>query len=209
MTNEQPRNPKSDLYAHWIQTVHDQAKQRLTATRERMAKYWDATRREGPKVAEGDYVMLDGRYIKTKWASKKLDAKLYGPFRIQRIGGNGQSATLELLPRWRIHPTFHISLLELYRGDTNRAPPPFDIDADGEGWTPEAIVAAGPDDDNPRHHKFLVKWVGYGHEENTSETYEHMADIGPDLLRKYYDDDPNITPDAQITQRRRRRGRQA
>jgi hypothetical protein len=208
-TNGQPRNPGSDLYTHWIQTVHDQAKQRLTATRERMAKYWDATRREGPKFAEGDYVMLDGRYIKTKRASKKLDAKLYGPFRIQRIGRNGRSATLELPPRWRIHPTFHISLLEPYRGDPNRAPPPIDIDADGEGWTPEAIVAAGPDDDNPRHHKFLVKWVGYGHEENTWETYEQMADIGPDLLRKYYDEHPHITPDARMTQRRSRRSRQS
>jgi hypothetical protein len=69
------------------------------------------------------------------------------------------------------------------------------------------VVAAGPDDDNPRHHKFLVKWVGYGHEENTWETYEHIADIGPDLLRKYYDEHPHITPDARMTQRRSRRNR--
>jgi hypothetical protein len=104
-TDEKPRDPGSDLYAHWLRAVHDQAKERLSAVRERMAKYWDAMNREGPKFAEGHYVMLDGRHIKTKRASKKLDAKLYGPFRILHIGRNGRSATLELPPQWRIHPT--------------------------------------------------------------------------------------------------------
>jgi hypothetical protein len=77
-TAEQPRNPGSELYAHWLQAIHSQAKDRLTTTRERMAKYWDTTRRDGPKFAVGDYVMLNGRNIKTKRACRKLDAKLYG-----------------------------------------------------------------------------------------------------------------------------------
>jgi hypothetical protein len=208
-TAEQPRNPGSELYAHWLQAVHEQAKTRLEATRDRMAKYWDQNKREGPSFAVGDYVMLNGRHIKTKRASKKLDAKLHGPFRINRIGRNGRSASLDLPPRWRIHPTFHITLLEPYRGDPNRAPPPVDIDADGEGWTPEAIVAAGPDDDDPRHHKFLVKWVGYGHDENTWETYAHMIDIGPDLVQRYYDEHPHIAPDARMQRPRPRRGRRS
>jgi hypothetical protein len=140
----------------------------------------------------------DSRHIKTKRASKKLDAKLHGPFRITRLGRNGRSATLELPPRWRIHPTFHITLLEPYRGNPNRAPPPVEIDADGEGWTPKVIVAAGPDDDNPRHHKFLVKWVGYGHEETLWETYAHMVDIGSDLIQRYYHEHPHVTPDARF-----------
>jgi hypothetical protein len=148
--------------------------------------------------------MLNGRNIKTKRACKKLDAKLYGPFRITRLGRNGRSAALDLPPRWRIHPTFHITLLEPYRGDPNRAPPPVDIDADGEGWAPEAIVAAGPDDDNPRHHKFLVKWVGYEHGENTWETYAHMIDIGPNLVQRYYDEHPHVAPDARFNPPRRR-----
>jgi transposase InsO family protein len=131
-TDEQPRNPGSELYAHWLQAVHEQAKARLEATRERMAKYWNQDKREGPSFAIGDYVMLNGRHIKTKRASKKLDVKLHGPFRISRVGRNGRSATLDLPARWRIHPTFHVTLLEPYRGDPKRAPPPIDIDADGE-----------------------------------------------------------------------------
>jgi hypothetical protein len=85
-TAEAPRNPRSKLYTHWLHAVHQQAIERLEKTRERMAKHWDASKREGPKFAEGDYVMLDGRHIKTKRACKKLDAKLYGPFRILSVG---------------------------------------------------------------------------------------------------------------------------
>jgi hypothetical protein len=82
-----------------------------------------------------------------------------------------------------------------------------DIDTDGEGWTPEAIIAAGPDDDDPRHHKFLVKWAGYGHDENTWETYAHMTDIGPNLVQQYYDEHPHVAPDARFNSTRRRGGR--
>jgi hypothetical protein len=106
------------------------------------------------------------------------------------------------------HPTFHIALLEPYRGNPNRAPPPVDIDANSKGWIPEAIVAAGPDDDNPRHHKFLVKWVGYEYSENTWETYAHIVDIGPDLVQRYYNEHPHVAPDAcfNLPRRRGRRG---
>jgi transposase InsO family protein len=200
-TAEAPRNPGSELYTHWLQAVHQQAVERLQKTRERIAKYWDSDKREGPHFQKGDYVMLDGRHIKTKRACKKLDAKLYGPFRILSVGK--RLVKLELPPHWRIHPTFHISLIEPYRGDPHRATTnPIDIKADDEGWTPEAIVAAGPEDDNPAHHKFLVKWQGFSNEENTWEEFDHMFDIALDLVRAYYRERPHITPDERLPRER-------
>jgi hypothetical protein len=67
-----------------------------------MNKHWDKNKREGPLdgFAVRNNVMLDGRHINTKRACKKLDAKLYGPSRIIRIGRNGRSATLDLPPQW-------------------------------------------------------------------------------------------------------------
>jgi hypothetical protein len=117
-TAKAPRNPASELYTQWLQAVHQQAVERLQKTRERMAKYWDSDKRKGLNFQERDYIMLDGRHIKTKRACKKLDAKLYGPFRILSVGK--RSVKLELRPRWRIHPTFHISLIEPYRDDPHR-----------------------------------------------------------------------------------------
>jgi hypothetical protein len=202
-TAEAPRNPGSELYTHWLHAVHQQAIEQLEKTRERMAKHWDASKREGPSFAEGDYIMLDGRHINTRRACKKLDAKLYGPFRILSVGK--RTVKPELPPRWRIHPTFHISLIEPYRGDPHRATTDLqtiDIEADDEGWTPKAIVAAGPKDDNPAHHKFLVKWQGFSHEENTWEEFDHMFDIAPDLVRAYYRQRPHITPDERLPRER-------
>jgi hypothetical protein len=145
--------------------------------------------------------MLDGRHIKTKRACKKLDAKLYGPFRILSVGR--RTVKLDLPPRWGIHPTFHISLIEPYRVDPHQATiNTIDIEADDEGWTPEAIVAAGPNNDNAARHKFLVKWQGFSHEKNTWEEYAHMYDIAPDLVRAYYRERPDITPDERLPRER-------
>ena len=152
--------------------------------------------------------MLDGRYIKTKRACRKLDAKLYGPFKVLRISSNRRSAKLELPNSWKIHPTFHVSLLEPYRGDPNRRSlPEVELEEDAEGWTPESIVAAGPDDDNPAHHLFLVKWKDFTHEENTWESFDHLYSIAPDLVNRYYRSRPTIKTDSRY--KRRRTGRQA
>ena len=78
--------------------------------------------------------MVDGRYIKTKRACRKLDAKLYGPFKVLRVSLNQRSTKLKLPTTWKIHPTFHVSLLEPYRGDPNRRNlPEVELEEDAEG----------------------------------------------------------------------------
>jgi len=87
--------------------------------------------------------MLNGKNICTKQPSKKLSPKLYGPFKI--IEAKGQRAfKLEISPTWRIHPTFHFSLLEPYRSSIREGreqPPrePDEIDGDLQ-WEVEWIV---------------------------------------------------------------------
>jgi hypothetical protein len=73
-----------------------------------MNKHWDKIKREGAPegFVVGNYVISDGRNIQTKHAGKKLDAQLYGLFRITRIRCNSRVAILDLPPRWRIHLRF-------------------------------------------------------------------------------------------------------
>ena len=60
--------------------------------------------------------MLNGNNIRTRRAAKKLDAKLFGLFKVVRlVGHGGQSVELELPQRWRVHNVFHTSLIQPYR----------------------------------------------------------------------------------------------
>jgi len=57
--------------------------------------------------------------IKTNRPSQKLDIKRLDPFKILEVVNESKLAfKLELVPRMRIHPMFHISLLEPYKINT-------------------------------------------------------------------------------------------
>ena len=69
-----------------------------------MGKYYDRARKEPPPYSVSDLVMLNGKHIRTRRAAKKLDAKLFGPFKVKKlVGPEGQSVELELPSRWRVH----------------------------------------------------------------------------------------------------------
>ena len=78
------KNPASRNYAHWMESVHELCVKRLEETRERMGKYYDRSRKEAPPYSVGDLVMLNGKNKRTWLAAKKLDAKLFGPFKVVR-----------------------------------------------------------------------------------------------------------------------------
>ena len=83
-----------------------------------MTKWYDTKKQEGPNFREEDMVMLDSRHIQTKRPSKKLDHKKMGPFRIEKAIGN-RAIKLELSPQRKVHPVYHIGLLERYRDSKN------------------------------------------------------------------------------------------
>src|SRR5258705_655509 len=111
-TEFEPQNPGSRLYTHWIEEVHKRVEQSLSKTRNKMSKHYDQKKQPPPPFEVGDMVMLDGRHIKTKRTCRKLDAKMYGPFKILKVGSNKRHCKLELPERWKVHLTFNVSLLE-------------------------------------------------------------------------------------------------
>jgi len=80
-----PLNPTSTIYAHWMLTVHEDSRQGLEAAQERMRRYTDLARKNPPAYQLGDLVMLNGRNIKTRHPTKKLDHKNHGPFQVEKI----------------------------------------------------------------------------------------------------------------------------
>src|SRR5690554_3038909 len=162
------KNPASRLYAHWMESVHSHLRENLEETRRRMGKYYDQKRSEVPSWKAGDKVWLDGRYIKSKVASKKLGPKMYGPFELLEMVGKN-AARLKLPRTWRCHNVFNVSLLEPYRRSQKFTRPEDyevvdDVEAERYGddageYEVKAILASTRN--NNKQLQYLVKWQGY------------------------------------------------
>src|SRR5262249_19510619 len=111
--------------------------------------------------APGDKVWLRTTNIRTQRPAKKLDHTQMGPFVILECIGN-QAYRLELPGTLRIHPVFHVSLLEPHSpplpGQINPAPPPIFTNDGEEEWEVESIL-----DSRWRRGRlhYLVKWKGF------------------------------------------------
>jgi len=114
MKEREAQNPGTTMYAHWMQDIHRQVKQTLENTRESMKKYYDRKATEQPSIEVGDLVMLNAKNIRPKPPSEKLSPKLYRPFKVLEKRGS-RAYKLKISPPGKIHPVFHVSLLEPYR----------------------------------------------------------------------------------------------
>ena len=152
-----------------IEKAKEEAQAALRQAAEDMSRYYNARRKEHVQFKAGDKVWLDSRNIKTKRPSKKLDDRWFGPFVVDRVISNN-AYKLKLTPAFKgLHPVFHVSLLRRYTPDEiaeRQKPtrPEPELDEQGEKvYEVEAIL-----DSRYRWGRleYLVKWKGYGPEEN-------------------------------------------
>lgn len=144
----------------------------LEFIRNRMTNYTNKKRIEGPILSEGDMVYLATKNIETKRQNKKLDYKYIGPYKIKKkISENNYE--LDLPPKVKLHPIFHISLLESAQ-DTIRVKTSNEPEAEVDG--PEEYVVETILDMNKINGKtmYFVKWKDYPDSENTWEPPEHL-----------------------------------
>jgi len=72
-----------------------------------MSHHYDKWSNEAPKMKVGDLVMLSSKNLRTRHPSKKLDHKMQGPFKIEKVVS--PNAVMLKLPRqWRLHNVFHV-----------------------------------------------------------------------------------------------------
>ena len=147
--------------------------------------------------------MLNAKNIRTKRPSPKLSPRLYGPFKILEQRGN-LAYKLQISDRWKIHPVFHVSLLEPYRTSIRpgREQPPMEpeeIDGDLE-WEVEKIVKSeiiyyeGRVRGRPRilqELRYFVKWKGCSEDENTWEPPEHLGNA-QELVELFHLENPDM-----------------
>jgi hypothetical protein len=127
-----------------------------------MKKYVDQHRLEPPSFEPGNLVMLNGKNIKTRHPARKLEHKMYGPYEILDII-SPTAVRLRLPKTWKIHPVFHVTLIELFV-EGNR-----DVDLNAVLKTSDPIENAPEYDvdkvmgstEKDGKVLYLVKWKGW------------------------------------------------
>ena len=151
-----------------------------------MQYYANQKRIEGPTFKEGDKVYLVRRNIKTKRPSDKLDYKKLGPFLISEVISK-TNYRLSLPETIRIHPVFHISLLEPAHPDADTKLVRFQdsikvIPENEEEYEVEQILDTR---EKGRKIEYLIHWKGYRHDEDTWEPLKNLTHC-QQLVRQFH-----------------------
>ncbi|KAL0153116.1 hypothetical protein M9458_051572, partial [Cirrhinus mrigala] len=136
-------------------------------------------------------VWLSTRDLRLRLPCRKLSPRYIGPFQILRQI-NDMTFQLQLPPRYRIHPAFHVSLLKPFSPsatDTTGAeaePPPPEVLDQPSIYTVHEIL-------DSRHRggclEYLIDWEGYGPEKRSWVSREDVLD--PTLLLDFHRSHPD------------------
>lgn len=155
-----------------MQQMHNTMSKDIAWAESRMKKYYDDKREDAPVLQKGERVYLLRRTpgsktfnIKIKRPSDKFDAVKYGPFRIEAKLEN-DNYKLQLPARMRVHPVFHISLLEPTENQENG-----NDEIDDEEYEVERLLDRKLEKGSIY---YLVKWKGYPPEENSWEPVSNL-----------------------------------
>jgi transposase InsO family protein len=154
----------------------------LRSAQDRQKAYADRSRRDHSFKA-GDMVLLSTRNLKFKVGKKKLHPKFVGPFKIDKMAGD--AAAKLIMPGYKVHPTFHVSLLKAYNPGLGSQPLPTNPEIfQGElYYEVERILAHRTRKAGRRKvQEYLIKWAGY---DDSHNSWEPERNLTPDLLADY------------------------
>jgi len=196
--------PSAESRILQLKTIREDLIANLTSAQESYTHYANRSRLPTPDLRIGDLVYLDRRHIKTSRPSSKLDYKKLGPFKISHII-NPVTFKLKLPPSMKIHPVFHVSLLEPKTRDIIQdfiqPPPPPEIIDSYEEFEVEEIL------DSRLHRgklQYFIHWKGYPVSDRTWEPASNVIN-SPKLLMEFHQRYPD-KPKPTLGVRHKRRG---
>ena len=156
--------PNAESALQRIQKINETTKEvheNILKSNEKITIRENKKRKEGPQLKRGDKVYLHTKNLKTTKPSKKLDNIRVGPFLIDEVRGP-VSYKLKLPNDARVHPVFHISLLEPADPATPLQETFHYKEPDEQTWLVEKIL-------KHKNNQYLVKWKDFPESDNTWE----------------------------------------
>ncbi|KAF8675264.1 hypothetical protein RHS04_06745 [Rhizoctonia solani] len=159
--------PEADQVADTLAKEWKEAKAALRMSKEKMVRDKGTI----PKYSVGKRVWLDGKNVELRTNSNKLDPKRLGPFEItEKVSSHAYC--LKLPDSLKIHNIFYVGLISKVHKSPSQPfperPPPETIEGEEE-YKVEQII------DSKRQRRkwfYLIKWKGYGPEDNSWEPEE-------------------------------------
>jgi transposase InsO family protein len=170
--------------AEEMKKIHNDMSNKLIHAQNQSISYVNKKRKTAPQLKRGDKVYLHTKNLRTKRPSKGLDNVKVGPFLISERNGP-VTYTLELPPDAKIHPRFHISLLEPADPETPlQRTFRYEIEEEKE-FEVEKILDHRRYGIRASENEYLVKWLGYDESENTWEPETNLMNCRQ-LLAQYH-----------------------
>jgi hypothetical protein len=178
MGNEPKREARSEAAVDFVERMkrmREETEAALLKARDDMKRWADHDRGEVIKYKVGDKIMVDARELELGRPSKKLSERWIGPYPITALVGT-HAVKIKLPKSIRIHPVLSLTRVKPYHtpilpGQTVPPPPPVEIEGEKEYVVDEVR------DSRLRQGnlEYLVKWRGYGEEENTWEPASNLV----------------------------------
>jgi transposase InsO family protein len=158
--------------AEEMKGIHRDLQEKTKKAQDRSVTYNNQKRKTAPLLKEGDKVYLLTTNLRTKRKSKGLDNTKVGPFLILKKNGP-VTYTLKLPPDARVHPKFHVKLLEPADPETPLQKT-FHYETEEEQEFEVEKILKHRDEERIKCRMYLVKWLGYDNTENTWEPEGHL-----------------------------------